>query len=549
MTDTDAQKTLAEALDEIFKTYDRADSPGLTVGISYKGKNVYRAGLGLACVQQGIANTPNTRMRIGSTSKHFTCLLALLLQEDGLLDIDAPASTYLPELSTAIATPTLRQFMSHTSGYRCSLDIGVIANHDAPQPDGWTLPILARQQEANFAPLDSQIYCNGGYHLLSLAIERVTGQPFEEVLRERILAPIGMTNTQAWPSDLQMLPNSASLHVPTKTGTWKRGLFATTDIKGEGSMISTVDDMLKWLSHLNNPSLIGTPETWAEMFKPVRLNSGHTSVYSLGLNAHEYRGVKVIHHGGGVIGGNSQMITVPEHDLNIAIHVNSNGLSASDLAWKVIDTVLEDVLAEPALEMAKADDFPHLVGAQYHGPSGVMIGFEQLGETLGTAFMASDPMPLLRDRPNDLYCGFEHVALGPLVIPKQSLAPDASGAAPETITLIDAGREETLTRLPKTPLEATKVSDDLLGNWFSNDANAEARFDLEDNALVLYVRGDYSGWVRWVCTPYTENAIGLRGPGEVGPTMALSVDRQKDSVTGFRLNGIRARNLRFVPQG
>lgn len=314
-------------------------------------------------------------------------------------------------------------------------------------------------------------------------------------------------------------------------------------------MISTVDDMLKWLSHLNNPNLIGTPETWVEMFKPVELNTGHTSVYSLGLNTHHYRGVKVIHHSGGVIGGNSQMITVPEHDLNIAIHVNCNGLSASDLAWKVIDTVLEDVLIEPALVMAKADDYPHLVGSHYHGSSGVMIGFEKLSETLATTFMASDPMPLMRDRPDDLYCGFEHVALGPLVIPKQSLVPGTNGAAPETIIVIDAGREETLVRLPERPLEANDVSDGLLGDWVSNDANAEARFIVEDDQLVLYIRGDFSGWVRWVCTPFSECAFGLRGPGEVGPTMALSVDRQKDSVSSFRLNGIRARNLRFVPQG
>lgn len=74
-------------LDALFETVNRSDAPGLVVGVSQLGKTVYRRGFGLASVELGVANTPWTRMRmrmrIGSTSKHFACLAALLLGEAG----------------------------------------------------------------------------------------------------------------------------------------------------------------------------------------------------------------------------------------------------------------------------------------------------------------------------------------------------------------------------------------------------------------------------------------------------------------------------------
>ena len=115
-----APKTNIEAIDELFKPVNRSDAPGLVVGIAQCGKILYRRGFGLASVELGVANTPRTRMRIGSTSKHFTCVAALLLAEEGKLDIDAGVRRYLPELRDLQPEPTLRQLMTHTSGYRCT---------------------------------------------------------------------------------------------------------------------------------------------------------------------------------------------------------------------------------------------------------------------------------------------------------------------------------------------------------------------------------------------------------------------------------------------
>ena len=83
-------KTLTERLDALFAPWDRTDEPGLVVGVAKDGEVTYRRGFGMASLETALANTPKTRMRIGSISKHFTCLLALLLAEDGKLDLDQP---------------------------------------------------------------------------------------------------------------------------------------------------------------------------------------------------------------------------------------------------------------------------------------------------------------------------------------------------------------------------------------------------------------------------------------------------------------------------
>ena len=67
-------------------------------------------------------------MRIGSITKHFTCLLALLLAEEGKLDVDQPIRTYIPELAGPGGEPTLRQLMQHRGGSRCYLDLGFIGH-------------------------------------------------------------------------------------------------------------------------------------------------------------------------------------------------------------------------------------------------------------------------------------------------------------------------------------------------------------------------------------------------------------------------------------
>ena len=319
-------------LDTLFAPYDRTDAPGFAIGVAQHGRPIYRRGFGMANIELPVALSPTIRMRIGSTTKHFCALAVMLLAEDGRLSINDSPRRVLPDLPDWAETMTLRQLMAHTSGMRDSLDLLL---HTAG-PGVQTAPdllfrMLATIDSVNFPPGASWSYNNGGYVLLTEIVERVSGRSFADFLHERVLEPVGMHDTMLRPLDTDLLPNSATLHVAAPGGGWMRGVFGTP-IGGMGGLVSTVDDMLRWLRHMDAPT-VGTAETWAAMRTPLT-----THGYGLGLYMDEHRGLRTIHHAGGVVGGASQMLKVPSHGLDLIIM--SNGRPTLDL-YNLVDAVID----------------------------------------------------------------------------------------------------------------------------------------------------------------------------------------------------------------
>jgi len=389
MTDPDTlpeDPSIGEKLNRLFKPWNRTDAPGLVVGVSLQGASIYRRGFGMASLETAVANTPATRMRLGSTSKHFTCLMALLLMEDGKLDIDRPVRTYIPELVGPAGTPTLRQLMQHVGGSRCHLDLGFIGRGMAAPEVGAGLEAMVAQTGVNFAPGEAMIYNNGGYHLVSIAIERAGGAPFEQQLKTRIFDPLSMTDTASIPSDHDITPGVATLHVPRPGGGWRRGLFPSDELKGEGGMVSTIDDMIRWMSHLRTRDRVGVAASWTAMATPPVHPDGVVGMYGLGLMFETYRGLKTVHHAGGAVGGTCQMLTLPEEGLDVI--VMANGAPAANvvrLAEQVVDIVLADRVG-PEDPKVMAESHKALKGPWRSSESGVVYNLVEEEGQLKLAF-------------------------------------------------------------------------------------------------------------------------------------------------------------------
>ncbi|MCH7343359.1 beta-lactamase family protein [Pelomonas sp. CA6] len=548
MSETNASTDLRGALDALFADVNRSDAPGLVVGVAHQGRALYRRGFGLASLEHGVTNTVWTRMRIGSTSKHFTCLAALLLAEEGRLDIDASVRRYLPELPALQGEPSLRQLMQHTGGYRCYLDVGFLADGEtAIKPKGEALSSQMRQSCVNFAPGEKMMYCNGGYHLLSHIIERVSGQPFRQFLRERIFLPLGMRDTAQVPSDFEIHRGMATLHDPVpkeQGGGWRRGIFPTEDLGGEGAIISTIDDMLTWLAHLRGPKTVGSEASWRQMLTPARLNNGTEIPYALGLMVHPYRGVGVVHHAGGVIGGACQMITVPSHELDIIIMSNGALVSPTALAFQVIDTVLADAL--PAERAAKPDSEPFkpMLGTRYHAPgSGLVIGFDEAAEgKLGLRILNNPPLPLTENG-SVLQFGVEDIAAGPLCVSTAALARE--GEPPSALDISEGGHVERFERLPANPPSAEEASHGLLGRYRAPDLEAQAELRLDEGQLRLEVIGAY-GRHTMALEPFSTDVFGWREKSTLPLFGVLNLERDADRrVQALRIDTVRTRGLRF----
>lgn len=337
-------------LDEIFARYARTDGPGLVVGIARGGAPFYRRAFGLSNIESGAPNTVHTRMRIGSSTKQFTCFAVLLLAQDGALSIDDDVRLHVPELPAHDAPVTIRHIMSNTSGLRCYLDlIGILASMDRSVPAPRPIQLQLHQRTINFTAGERLVYCNGGYLLLSLIVERVSGMPLAEFFSKRIFEPLGLSQTTFEPQDTKLVDGVATLHQRYPDGSYHRGTIGVP-LTGDGAIVSTVDDMLRWLAHMDTPRE-GSEETWKTFLEAGR-ETDHG--YGFGLMHLKYRGVRTIQHGGTVFGGRCQALKVPEHGLDVIMMSNASDIAPAELTDRVLDVLLEGKLGPPLAAAAES---------------------------------------------------------------------------------------------------------------------------------------------------------------------------------------------------
>jgi len=551
MTSTDSlTPTGLTAVDALLQPFNRGDAPGVIVGIARGDKTIYRRGVGLASIEQGVAMSPRTRVRIASTSKHFTALAVLLLAEDGKLHVDDLIYQHLPELPLLHkAGPTLRQLMQHTGGWRTDLASVAQGLTLMPQAD-WTQPLPDPNRALNFEPGSRMIYSNTGYQLLARVIERLSGQRFEDFLRERIFAPLGMHDTESLTSDFEIRPGLAMqyLALPPAAGGGRlqRGIYPG-ELRGSGSLISTVDDMLAWLAHLRSPvKTVGSAASWAQMIELPPLSTGVRLPYALGLMRHDYRGIEVIHHAGAVLGATSQMITVPGHALDIMIMANGAAVSTVGLGFHIIDALLGDVLGAPA-EPVPAADHAAVLGQRYRAAeTGAVLGFETAGGKLALGWFGSRGLPLRREGGNALLA-CEDIALNPVTVALDQLAGDN---APDTITISDGGHLLRCERLPDTPPTGAALASALAGRYHVPDLATDAHIALEaDGDLLMRLQGEH-GRCAYRLQPLSAEVL-LATPldalfAAIGGGGIVNVERKGNQVIGLHLDAPRLRRLRFI---
>ncbi|QPF73467.1 beta-lactamase family protein [Roseateles sp. DAIF2] len=551
---------LVKAIDALLEPLCRGDEPGLVIGISRQGELLYRRGFGLASIEQGVANTPRTRMRLASTSKHFTALAILLLAEDGKLRIDDAVQQHLPELPTLGAPgPTLRQLMQHTGGWRGHDELWTWANGLNLQPPGTSLAMMARQSELNFEPGSRMIYSNGGYRLLALTVERLSGLSFAEFLRQRIFEPLGMLDSESIPSVLDVREGLAGLYLPAMgpavaaaggRARWTRALYPT-EFEGSGSLVSTVDDMLVWLAHLRSEhKTVGSAQSWAEMLAPTTLKSGEVSPYGFGLVRHPYRGVEVIHHNGAILGGGSQMITVPAHGLDITIMTNGSAANPAAIAFKLIDLLLAEQLpisAEAAVPRVAASAFPGLLGQRYHEPeSGCLMRFGEVAGVLGLSVHGSSVLPLRLRGESSVWLGVVDMATSTFEVELAGVDP---AQAPDSLEVRDGGRVLRFRRLPETAPEAAALASQLVGGYRSADLDAGGQIAMEGAMLTLTVQGRH-GQLRFRLQPVSDEVLLIVPTDPLLAALAnsnvVNLDRAGGRVVGLRIDSVRTRHMRFT---
>lgn len=513
----------ASALDALFAAYDQGQLPGVAAGIRLGGRIVYRKAFGLARMELPLLLTPTMRMRIGSTSKHFGALAYMLLVEEGRAGLDDAVRKHLPELGPVADGVTMRHLMGHVGGLRCSLELVMQLSgvgHFASTGD--QLRLIAEQDDVNFAPGERWSYSNGGYVLLTTVIERLSGQSLEDFLRTRIFEPVGMNDTMLRRTDTDFVANSASLHFVQADGSFSSQLMGPA-IAAEGGIVSTVDDMLRWMAHMDAP-VVGTTETWAAMATSQRLNGGWETGYGLGLMTGRYRGARMVHHPGGVFGGSSQMIKVPDHGLDIILITNRAGVDIMGLADKVIYTLVPDL--DPLPESGDGTKFD---GTYHDGESATTIRlYPHDGKQMISVGGADVPM---RTEPDG--------SLVPVipVFQVRVIAPDGE-ERPQTIRFADMGAEAVLHRIEPDP-DASAAP--FAGSYRSVATGSTAEIVEADGTAILTIAGRF-GTARYILESL---GGGLWKASSLQFPMPLLGGVVEFDASGLALTTGRTRRLRF----
>lgn len=294
---------------------------------------VFDKAYGSADLEWDVANTTDTKFRIGSVTKQFTAASILLLQQRGLLDIDQPVRTYLPDSPASWDAITLRHLLQHTSGIPNLTDFDDFGTWKY-QPT--TLDaLLARfsDKPLDFAPGEKWSYSNSGYMVLAAVAEKVSGRSLGAFMAENIFTPLGMENTGIDRSE-EILPHRAAGYSPSKQGMVNADHVDMSIPQGGGNIYSTTHDLLAWQRGLFSGRLLDA-QTLGEMTAPgVAAIPGST--YGFGIIRTDDESGTLIWHGGGIEGFNAYLAHDPDRAITVVVLANLNGGAANKLGQSLL---------------------------------------------------------------------------------------------------------------------------------------------------------------------------------------------------------------------
>ena len=343
------EKTLIdEALDPLFDYWNKAGSPGVAVTVVRDREVLYSRGFGLASLEYDQPITRQTAFNVGSIAKQFTATAILMLTAEGKLSLDDEIRRYVPELPDFGHPITLRQLLNHTSGLR---DIWALTDLAGWMPadvrtQRQALRLLSRQRSLNFAPGSSFSYSNSGYILLAEVVARIGGLPFSEWIGNNIFAPLGMEESYFYEDHTRVLVGDASSYRSLGRDRGFARDVLNSGLAGSGNLVSTLADLVKWSDYLVSAEIAGE-SLLARLSEEVTLPAGIRTGYGMGLSVGNYRGLRIVQHGGASAGYRSHLLIFPDAQVTVVVLANVNTVRARELAYEVADVVLGDQYSAP----------------------------------------------------------------------------------------------------------------------------------------------------------------------------------------------------------
>ncbi len=368
-----ARLRLAELVERIDARRQEQHVPGAAFALVRDGQTLVLTGLGLRDLERKLPVTPDTLFAIGSHTKSFTAVLNAMLVDQGALSWDDPVRRHIPNFHLsdpeADEKATLRDLASHRTGLtRMPL---LWAKGEIPLEQ--LLPSIAKAKP--YAPFRKAfLYNNVTYALTGLAASKAAGAPWEELIRSRILEPLGMVRSNTSAAEAQRDPQLAVGYQ------WEESLGAhqrlpmrrITTVAPAGAINATAAELTRWLRFLlargawKGEQLL-SPQRLEELWTP-QIPIGPGLSYGLGWMVQEIDGRRVVHHGGNIDGYAAMVGLFPDDGVGFALLMN---VTAAPLQNEVIDILAEELfgdgseVAEAAVQTHKPEDLTPYLGRYY----------------------------------------------------------------------------------------------------------------------------------------------------------------------------------------
>jgi CubicO group peptidase (beta-lactamase class C family) len=327
----------------VTKVIAKSGIASASIAIVKDGKLAYAQAYGFADLESKKAATPAMRYKIGSNSKQITASAILLLSDEGKISLDDPVSRFFPDLTRANEV-TIRQLLSHTSGYEDFYPLDYVAPYMAQPSTPQKIMDIWGKKPLNFDPGTQWQYSNTNYTIAGAIVEKLAGQPIFDFVRARVFAPLGMkspidADKQPWSKNDPIGYTRFALGPPRAAvpegSAW---IFAA------GELAMTPSDMALWDISLMNGTVL-KPELLKQLTTEVHLKNGAGTGYGLGLGIGNSDGHRVWSHGGGTSGFISSNTTYPDDRMAITVFTNQDDPAAHEIARDI-----EQILKSPAVD-------------------------------------------------------------------------------------------------------------------------------------------------------------------------------------------------------
>jgi CubicO group peptidase (beta-lactamase class C family) len=314
----DASAVVSKMLEEITEK----DAPGVAVLVARDGKVLFSSGFGMADLSHDVPITPTTKFRIGSITKQFAAAAILKLQEDGKLNVTDELSKFFPDFPRGDEV-TIHHLLTHSSGIKSFTSKSDFYATVASSATSQEMIDSFKSDPFDFNPGEKFAYNNSGYFLLGAIVEKVSGQSFNDYLRDTFFEPLGMHDTG--------VHTSTALLKHEATGYGFEGGKVTKAIDWDmsragaaGNLYSTVEDLMRWNEGVFGGKILSEKSLEAA-FTPHKLESGEEPPmkYGYGWMTSEHRGLKTISHSGGLNGWLSQLVRYPDQNTTVVVFHNA----------------------------------------------------------------------------------------------------------------------------------------------------------------------------------------------------------------------------------